>query len=244
MALALAKYIEDNPPPPIYKGAYTANADILPSNLKSHKRIGVRIHFVFQSTSGASFNLLAKLYGYPSDLGYITNYLAYYLISTHDYMFDLIINSGEIINLNFNVSGTIQTLSVFPIPVELVKFASSGMSMVQIDTSGNAINPAKEDGNLAPASILSQGHKEVATSGTAVVLQDAPDPTTCKWVIITAKLTNTGLIYVGGPNVLVATPKGTPLSAGDSVIIPVLDLSAVFIDAVVDGEGVTFTYGA
>jgi len=34
-----------------------------------------------------------------------------------------------------------------------------------------------------------------------------------------------------------------PLNAGDSIVIPIDNLSDVYIDSTVSGEGVTFTYG-
>jgi hypothetical protein len=63
-------------------------------------------------------------------------------------------------------------------------------------------------------------------------------------VVITALSGNTGVIVVGGSGVVasLSTRSGTPLLAGDTVILDVDDLAKVYIDSTVNGEGVSFTY--
>lgn len=92
-----------------------------------------------------------------------------------------------------------------------------------------------------PASSLGCGRKVVTTAGTAVALAAV---TRCKSVAITAETDNTGVITVGDSSVVgaLATRKGTPLAAGQSVAFDINDLSLVFIDTTVNGDGVTFTY--
>jgi hypothetical protein len=85
---------------------------------------------------------------------------------------------------------------------------------------------------------LGDGSKNVTTAGSAVALASS---TACDWVTITAKLANTGVIYVGGASISATT--GTPLYSLDTVKIPVSNLSAVYINSSVNGEGVTYTYG-
>ncbi len=90
---------------------------------------------------------------------------------------------------------------------------------------------------------IGDGSKTVTTAGTAVALAAS---TISKRVTVTAGLANTGVICVGGSTVLAAaaTRRGTPLNAGNSVTIEINNLSKVFIDATVGGEGVTYSYVA
>lgn len=89
---------------------------------------------------------------------------------------------------------------------------------------------------------LGTGRKTVAAAGTAERLVAANTP--CKKVIITAETDNTNPVVVGDSSVIaaLATRKGTPLAAGASVTLYVEDLYSIFIDAVTNTEGVTFTY--
>lgn len=88
---------------------------------------------------------------------------------------------------------------------------------------------------------IGNGRKVVTTAGTAVTLAAS---TVIKEVTITAEISNTSTVVVGGSGVIasLATRQGTPLEAGDSATISIDDLSKVYIDALVNGEGVTFTY--
>lgn len=91
------------------------------------------------------------------------------------------------------------------------------------------------------ASTLGDGRKTVASVGTAEALAAS---TTIKEVTITAELNNTGTITVGGSTVVdaTATRRGTPLYPGDSTTVTTDNLAEVFIDAEVNGDGVTFAY--
>lgn len=62
-------------------------------------------------------------------------------------------------------------------------------------------------------------------------------------VIITAETDNTGVIAIGGTDVIatVLTRVGTPLLAGDSVTLQNVDLTKIWVDATVSGDGVTYT---
>lgn len=90
---------------------------------------------------------------------------------------------------------------------------------------------------------LNEGVCTVTTHEVPEQLKDVPTP--CKWVIVQAQTDNTDVVAVGGPKVLatVATGTGVALAAGESITLPVRDLMEVWIDAVVDGEGVRYTYG-
>jgi len=66
-----------------------------------------------------------------------------------------------------------------------------------------------------------------------------------EWVAITAETDNTGVITVGGSAVVgaLATRKGVPLAVGDSVTLPINNLSDVYLDTTVNGDGVTYSVG-
>lgn len=89
---------------------------------------------------------------------------------------------------------------------------------------------------------IGQGLKTVTTAGTDVALAAS---TPAKWVIIQAQTDNTNSIAVGGAGVdaAVATGTGILLAAGESIPLAIDNLADVFIDALVSGEGVRYTYG-
>lgn len=97
----------------------------------------------------------------------------------------------------------------------------------------------------APAStnLGASGRATVTAAGTAEQLTSTS--TKCIWVTVTAELNNTGVICIGGSSVVaaLATRTGTPLEAGDSAYVPIADLSYLYIDATVTGDGVTYDYG-
>jgi len=100
-------------------------------------------------------------------------------------------------------------------------------------------NPAiKAEHNITT---IGDGRKVVTTAGTREALASS---TPCKRVVITAETDNTGIIVVGGSTVVAATAtrQGTPLYAGDSFELEIDNLADVYLDATVDGEGVTYTY--
>lgn len=85
------------------------------------------------------------------------------------------------------------------------------------------------------------GRKVVAAAGTRVALAAS---TAMKEVTITAETDNTDLIVVGGATVVasLSTRQGTPLYPGDSATIEGDDLADIYLDSIVSGEGVTYTY--
>lgn len=93
------------------------------------------------------------------------------------------------------------------------------------------------------ANELGDGRKAVTTAGTRVPLSASAVP--CCWIILTALSGNTGTVVVGSSTVVasLATRRGMPLDASDSVNLSVTDLNAIYLDSAVDGEGVTFVYG-
>lgn len=85
------------------------------------------------------------------------------------------------------------------------------------------------------SSSMSSGVVNVTTAGTKVQLSDIA----CREVIIIAKRTNTGYIYVGG-NTVSSTSYGAELAAKDSITIPVNNVNKIYIDSSVSGEGISY----
>lgn len=94
----------------------------------------------------------------------------------------------------------------------------------------------------APNGGLYAGRKVVASAGTAEAL--AATSTRCENIIITAESDNSGIIAVGDANVVAAegSQQGVILTPLGSITVKVGDLSKIYIDATVTGDGVTFAY--
>lgn len=92
--------------------------------------------------------------------------------------------------------------------------------------------------------VVGDGRTVVTTAGTRVQLAAQGGLSRVGAVAITAFAANTGVIVVGGSTVVAATGtrRGTPLAAGASMTIETDDLSDIWLDATVNGEGVTYTY--
>lgn len=86
-----------------------------------------------------------------------------------------------------------------------------------------------------PSSVV-YGQKTVTTAGTEVAL--GASTRLKSGVSIKAMHANTGWIYVGANPVTSAT--GYVLSAGEEVFVEVGNLSQIYIDASVNGEGVSY----
>lgn len=92
------------------------------------------------------------------------------------------------------------------------------------------------------AGTIGDGRTTVTTSGTEVQISGSSVP--CLSLTITAELDNTDVIVVGTSTVVaaLATRRGTPLSPGESVTLAIDNLNKVYIDAMVNTEGVTYSY--
>ena len=88
---------------------------------------------------------------------------------------------------------------------------------------------------------VGDGRKTVTAAGTAEAVAGS---TSIKEVTFTAETDNTDIIVIGGSTVVaaLATRRGTPLYPGDSVTFTGDDLADFYIDSLVNGEGVTYTY--
>lgn len=87
---------------------------------------------------------------------------------------------------------------------------------------------------------ITDDRKIVTTAGTRVALASS---TACKEVVITAETDNTGIVVVGAAATVVAaiaTRRGVPLAAGDSIVLQTDNLADVGLDSTVSGDGVTF----
>ena len=89
---------------------------------------------------------------------------------------------------------------------------------------------------------VADGRKVVTTAGTRERLVSTNTP--CKKVTIMALLENTDYIVVGSSTVVASagSRQGIPLSAGASITLDIDDLYPVYIDSVVNGEGVSYLY--
>jgi anti-sigma factor RsiW len=105
----------------------------------------------------------------------------------------------------------------YPLPVSVVSGGDSG----------------------APTTIIS-GRKTIATAGVRETLVASSTP--AKQIVITALNSNTGEIWVGDNTVSgdAGSQKGNPLFAGESIVLEINDAQKVYLDATVNGEGVTF----
>lgn len=123
--------------------------------------------------------------------------------------------------------------------IQELKNATEQMGVVYAGQNGLTIDEYRAESGL-PKSVGS-GSRTVATAGSSVQLSATSVP--CKWVNIVALEANTGSIWVGGSNV--ADGVGMPLVGLQSTDkIETSDLSNIYLDSTVNGEGVSYIYGA
>lgn len=119
--------------------------------------------------------------------------------------------------------------------------ANSGVDIGDVDVTSiaagtNAIGRVGHD-----VTGIGHGVTTVTTAGTDVALAGS---TACKEVTIQAQTDNTSSIAVGatGVDATVATGTGILLGAGDSITLKCDNLADIYIDSLVNGEGVRYTY--
>lgn len=103
-----------------------------------------------------------------------------------------------------------------------------------------------------PIGSFRTGTKQVATAGTAVQLTDVAESATGPITVMVQALgTNTGGVVVGDSNVVAAagtqsspTQRGILLAANDIVSFDVGDISAIWVDALNNNDGVSWMVGA
>jgi len=91
-------------------------------------------------------------------------------------------------------------------------------------------------GGATTPSTVRNGKTTVTTAGTRVALSGAS--VAVQGVVIQALASNTGIIYVGSSTV--AAANGYELVGGQAIGLAIDDLSKVYIDASVNGDGVSF----
>ena len=91
-----------------------------------------------------------------------------------------------------------------------------------------------------PPDTIGDNSQTVTTAGIAVQLTTTSTP--CKKVVITANGANTGNIFVGGSTI--ASGRGKSLVPLQDIELWIDDLSKIYIDASVGGEGVHYVYVA
>lgn len=125
--------------------------------------------------------------------------------------------------------------------IETIDNAISGSEM-QVDVVAALPAGTNEIGKVDHA-ITGIGHgvKTVTTAGTDVALAAS---TACKRVTIQAQTDNTSLIAVGatGVDATIATGTGVVLYPGDVFELEIDNLADIYIDSLVNGEGVRYTY--
>lgn len=128
------------------------------------------------------------------------------------------------------------------IPVVLTDYERKRFYTAMFNMGGVSFDTSTIENNTRIPSSIGDGRKVVTAAGTRERLVAAS--TGCKYVDIMAEVDNTGEIVVGGSTVVAtaATRRGIPLYAGQSIRMEIGDLYNIYIDATVNGEGVTFTY--
>jgi len=133
---------------------------------------------------------------------------------------------GAYLNTNMNIAGTDVAANngVVSAQTQRVTIASDSTGVIGHNITG-----------------IGHGVKTVTTAGTDVALAAS---TPCKRVTVQAQTDNTNIIAVGGTGVdaTIATGTGIVLYPGDAYEIDVDNLADVFIDSLVNGEGVRFAY--
>lgn len=96
---------------------------------------------------------------------------------------------------------------------------------------------------MQPAGGVGDSRRVVTTAGTRVQLATS-GIAGLRSIAITALSTNTGIIAVGGSTVVAAagTRTGVALAAGATVSLDIADITDVWLDSTVNGEGVSYAY--
>lgn len=122
--------------------------------------------------------------------------------------------------------------------------SSSLKQRIVTDSDGHLqVDVLSGGGSVTPPTTLAGGRKTVTTPGTAEAIGST---TSVKRVHVASLTTNTSYVYVGGSDAkaTAGSQNGIPLIGGGSWTFEIDDIADVFIDALVAGEGVSFTYEA
>lgn len=134
------------------------------------------------------------------------------------------------------------TLDIFGLLQPSFITANSNHSINVADTIAETKLTSINNNIVAASQFFSllDGKVVVATAGTRVQL--IPSYTTSGQITITALSSNSGTIVVGGVTCVAAigTRRGHPLEPGDSWSVTITDPTTLYIDATVNGEGVSY----
>jgi len=142
---------------------------------------------------------------------------------------------------NVSINASAGTASIGTDDVGGVQFQK-----VKIDIGGDGVSVPLSSSNPLPVTttsantVVTDGRTVVTTAGTRVALASS---TACKEVVITAETDNTGIVVVGAAATVVAavaTRRGVPLSAGDSIALQTDNLADIGLDSTVSTDGVTY----
>ncbi len=114
-------------------------------------------------------------------------------------------------------------------------------TLVEVDTTTNGMHVQIVGDDANTITDIVDGVKTVTSAGTDEALASS---TTCKRVTIQAQTDNTSSVAIGatGVDATIATGTGIILDPGDVYELDIDNLADVFVDALVSGEGVRFTY--
>jgi hypothetical protein len=123
-----------------------------------------------------------------------------------------------------------------------------GVHYQRVKVTSGADGTANDVSNMNPLPVnhattgIGHGVKTVTTAGTDEALASS---TAAKWVTIQAQTDNTSSVAVGatGVDATVATGNGILLAPGESITLAIDNLADVYVDALVNGEGVRYIYG-
>lgn len=89
---------------------------------------------------------------------------------------------------------------------------------------------------------IGDGSKNVTAAGTAEQLTSAE--TKCRLVRVQARVANTDNVVIGSSTVVATagSERGIVLVPGQAENFPVKDVSSLYVDAAVSGEGVSYAY--
>lgn len=148
-----------------------------------------------------------------------------------------------------------RVIRIYNLTVNALMYEVDPLGIAQATVSGNVFDLLRgftpmqatdklhimyDDPTYDVAGAIADNRRSVTTAGTRVQLSTSSVP--CKGVAITAEATNTGVIVVGGSTVVASpsTRRGTPLAAGDTCTLDIDNLNKVYLDATINGEGVTY----
>mgnify|MGYP001600424736 CR=1 FL=1 len=126
--------------------------------------------------------------------------------------------------------------------LEKGKFKESSVTgqpgVVVINADGSSF------GSTGPYSTITSGKKIITTAGTAATFVASSTP--CKKVDIQAYLLNAGNVAIGGSTIdasaTLDTGNGIILEPGDSYTIYTDDVVDLYLDILINGDGVRFNY--